>query len=280
MNRQCLGERANCAMHTVSFYRFCVHFPFFLLRMARFSNACLCTLFFVKSQRSLLDFCHLTIFLPESWNLSAIESEQKICKLTVCNVQLNFFLVKLRRTHTHSSDHLLFKTSCLGPKKQNVGLQRIWSWTNLIPRVPVPLDKRSPENLFHWTNVPNQIQSGQMVPQNFIPFGQMIPNQFGPHIFGSPEPLPLDKRHILETIFPSRGTKLVGDRLSRGTNQLGTKCGGPNVRGPYEFGIKFVTAKFWPKITLWIHSLTVKKCQNLTSKVNFRVIRIFLFFCQ
>ena len=35
----------------------------------------------------------------------------------------------------------------------------------------------------------------------------------------------------------SRGTELVGDRLSRGTN-----CGGPNVRGPYVFGTKCVTA--------------------------------------
>ena len=34
------------------------------------------------------------------------------------------------------------------------------------------------------------------------------------------------------------GTELVGDRLSRGTNQLGTNCGGPNVRGPHAFGTK------------------------------------------
>ena len=38
------------------------------------------------------------------------------------------------------------------------------------------------------------------------------------------------------------GTELVGDRLSRGTNQLGTNCGGPNVREPYVFGTKCVTA--------------------------------------
>jgi len=38
------------------------------------------------------------------------------------------------------------------------------------------------------------------------------------------------------------GTELVGDRLSRGTNKLGTNCGGPNVRGPYVFGTKCVTA--------------------------------------
>ena len=36
------------------------------------------------------------------------------------------------------------------------------------------------------------------------------------------------------------GTELVGDRLSRGTNQLGTNCGGPNVRGPYTFETKCV----------------------------------------
>ena len=38
------------------------------------------------------------------------------------------------------------------------------------------------------------------------------------------------------------GTELVGDRLSRGINQLGTNCGGPNVRGPYAFGTKCVIA--------------------------------------
>ena len=40
----------------------------------------------------------------------------------------------------------------------------------------------------------------------------------------------------------SMGTELVGDRLSRGTNHLGTNCGGPNVRGPYAFRTKCVTA--------------------------------------
>ena len=41
----------------------------------------------------------------------------------------------------------------------------------------------------------------------------------------------------------SMGTELVGDRLSRGTNQLGTNCGGSNVRGPHVFGTKCVTAQ-------------------------------------
>ena len=40
------------------------------------------------------------------------------------------------------------------------------------------------------------------------------------------------------------GTELVGNALSRGTNQLGTHCWGPNVRGPYVFGTKCVTALF------------------------------------
>ena len=38
------------------------------------------------------------------------------------------------------------------------------------------------------------------------------------------------------------GKELVGERLSRGTNQLGTNCGEPNVQGPYVFGTKCVTA--------------------------------------
>ena len=38
------------------------------------------------------------------------------------------------------------------------------------------------------------------------------------------------------------GPELVRDRLSRGTNLLGTNYGGPNVRGPYAFGTKCVAA--------------------------------------
>ena len=38
------------------------------------------------------------------------------------------------------------------------------------------------------------------------------------------------------------GTELVGDCLSRGTNQLGNHCGELNVQGPYVFGTKCVTA--------------------------------------
>ena len=38
-------------------------------------------------------------------------------------------------------------------------------------------------------------------------------------------------------------TELVGDRLSRVTNQLGTNCGGPNVQWQHEFETKCVTAK-------------------------------------
>ena len=38
------------------------------------------------------------------------------------------------------------------------------------------------------------------------------------------------------------GIELVGDHLSRGTNQLGNNCGGRNVQGPYGLGTKRVTA--------------------------------------
>ena len=41
------------------------------------------------------------------------------------------------------------------------------------------------------------------------------------------------------------GTELVGDRLSRVTNQLGTNLGGPNVRGPFAFGTKCVRANYF-----------------------------------
>ena len=40
------------------------------------------------------------------------------------------------------------------------------------------------------------------------------------------------------------GTELVGDRLPRRTNQLGTNCAGRNVQGPHVFGTKCVTALY------------------------------------
>ena len=49
----------------------------------------------------------------------------------------------------------------------------------------------------------------------------MVPNQFGPHVSGSPQPVPLDKQNILGTICPG------------GPNWLGTVCPeGPINRGP------------------------------------------------
>ena len=70
-------------------------------------------------------------------------------------------------------------------------LRRIWSRTHLIPGLPVP----------------------------------DFPSQFGPHISGSPQPVPLDKRNIL-------GTICLG-----GPNWLGTICpGGQNFWGPFVHG--------------------------------------------
>jgi hypothetical protein len=93
----------------------------------------------------------------------------------------------------------------------------------------------------------------------------MIPKQFDLHIPKLSQPVPLDKQNISGTICPRGpnwlGTKLVGDHLSmgtkfmgticpwgqnwlgsRGTNQLGTNGGWPNVWGPYVFGTECVTA--------------------------------------
>ena len=47
-------------------------------------------------------------------------------------------------------------------------------------------------------------------------------SQFGPRISGSPQHVPLDKWNILGTF--SRGTKLVVDHLSMGTEFWGTIC--------------------------------------------------------
>ena len=53
----------------------------------------------------------------------------------------------------------------------------------------------------------------------------MVPNQFGPHISGSPQPVPLDKQNILGTICPG------------GPNWLGTICPwGPNFWGTFVHG--------------------------------------------
>ena len=53
------------------------------------------------------------------------------------------------------------------------------------------------------------------------------------------------------------GDRIGLDRLSRGTNQLGTNCGGPNVRGPYAFGTKCVTAfKLLWYIISFIHTFS------------------------
>ena len=101
-----------------------------------------------------------------------------------------------------------------------------------------------------------------LVPNPFDPWsptssppGQMFPirigPQPGPRISGSPQPVHLDKQNIPGTVCPGgpnfagpfvHGLELVRKRLSRGTNQLGTICGGPTVRGPYSFGTKYVTA--------------------------------------
>ena len=87
----------------------------------------------------------------------------------------------------------------------------------------------------------------------------MVPKNLAPQDKWSPQPVPLDKWNILQTICSggpnyfvhgdrnfgdhlSMGTELVGDRLSRGTNQLGTNCGEPNIQGPYAFGTKCVKA--------------------------------------
>ena len=48
----------------------------------------------------------------------------------------------------------------------------------------------------------------------------------------------------------SMGTELVGDRLSRGTNQLGTMCLGPNVSQPYREGLYRLTVYSTGELTV------------------------------
>ena len=119
-------------------------------------------------------------------------------------------------------------------------------WTNgsknfdphgqMVPKNLVPMDKWSPTNsvpLDNWSLEYSNCPGGQAVGiwkyWNHIGWGPFVR---GHQIFGN---------HL------SMGTELVRDRLSRGTNKLGTNCGGPNVQGPYVFETKCVTA-FWPTL--------------------------------
>ena len=151
-------------------------------------------------------------------------------------------------------------------------LRRIWSRTHLNfdpqtsgPRLPVPLDKRSP-----WTNGPQQIRS---------------PWTNGPQPIRSPYfwiPTacpPVQTEYSRDHL--SRGTKLVGDHLSMGTKFLVTICPwglliqrdqligdplwGPNVRGPYAFGTKCVTAEFWIFVVMFssIKQVHLKKSKQI-----------------
>ena len=105
----------------------------------------------------------------------------------------------------------------------------------LMHLVPNPFDPRTsrPHFLSPWTNDthkidppgqgPHQIRSPLTNgPQKFGPPGQMVPKQFGHHIYGNPQPYPLNKQNTLRTICPG------------GPNWLGTIClGGPNFLGPF-----------------------------------------------
>ena len=87
------------------------------------------------------------------------------------------------------------------------------------------MDKQSPKIWSHWTNGPQPIWSPYISIPTACPPGQME----------------WSRDHL------SMVTASVGDCLSIGTNQWGTnqletKCGGPNVRGLYGFGTKCVTA--------------------------------------
>ena len=138
------------------------------------------------------------------------------------------------------------------------GPEPIWSldfWSptfcphgQMIPQNSVPMDKWSPTNL-----VPLDKRS----PSNLVPLDKWSPKIWSPWTNG-PQPIWSPYSQIITACPPgqteyfrdhlSRGTKLVGDHLSMGTELVGdhlsrgTNCRGPNVRGPYAFGTKCVTA--------------------------------------
>ena len=92
----------------------------------------------------------------------------------------------------------------------------------LVPNWLVPLDKRSPTNS--------------------VPMDKWSPKIWSPWTNG-PQPIWSPYFRIPTACPPGQtGPFVLGDSLSRGTNQLGTNCGGPNVRGPYVFRTKYVTA--------------------------------------
>ena len=104
------------------------------------------------------------------------------------------------------------------------------------PIKSIPLDKLSPTNSVakdRWSQTfePQPIRfSHFLIPTACLPGQRNILGTIclrgpmvGDQIFGD---------------YLSTGTELVEDCLSRGTNKLGTYCGGSNVWGPYAFGTK------------------------------------------
>jgi hypothetical protein len=106
----------------------------------------------------------------------------------------------------------------------------------------VPMDKWSTNICSPWTNGPQPIWSPYFWIPTACPLGQ---TEYSRDHLSRGTKLVGDHLYMETEFFGdhlSMGTELVRFRLSRGTNQLGTNCGGPNVRGPYAFGTKCVTA--------------------------------------
>ena len=106
-----------------------------------------------------------------------------------------------------------------------------------------------------------------------VPMDKWSPCKNGRRISGSPQPVPLDKRNILGTIWlkwlvtvypegPIVGDQMSGDHMHLGPN-VGTKFPGPNVRVAYAFGTKCVTPKRCMYFYFFNNSLepVIEKCK-------------------
>jgi len=137
-----------------------------------------------------------------------------------------FSLIKTHLLFSHHRMYGYFYSYCV---KIRQGLL-ILEVTHLVP------NPFHPHFLSLWTNDPHKIDPpGKRSPSNLVPQDKWSskiwspwsngPQKIGPCILGSPQPVPLDKRNILGTIYPG------------GPNWLGTICPwGPNVWGPFVYG--------------------------------------------
>ena len=126
--------------------------------------------------------------------------------------------------HPNLSSHLSVHASNLN---HSIDLKK--GWDAFGPEPIWSPDFRSPTSCPPGQKIPmKSIPLDKWSPANLVPLDKWSPTQFGPHIYVSPQPVPLDKRNILGTICLG-GPNWLGTLCPGGPNCLGTICPrGPN----------------------------------------------------